>query len=272
VNGVFETKTGANSHAGVLSDMHDKLSQAVKLYDQLLTEQVSHPRWAQGPSTSSYQPPSTNSSPYPQTNGYPTQWSQHSPQPTPAQSYGSPLAQQTNGPDTTQRSEWHGQYSQSQQVTQPGPQSQSQHYTPMQAYAHQSPSVPYSSVVATQPPMNAQSPPPQPVVQPVSQPPHMVSNYQQTPLDHSGAQAAFQPSATLSRSNTYTNPAQRPSQQYSVQRSNTVNYVSAQQPPGAMLPNFPSAPTTVPQSYATYGPTVPTSPSAERKEALLIDL
>ncbi|KAG6829890.1 hypothetical protein H0H92_003023 [Tricholoma furcatifolium] len=29
----------------MLSDMHEKLSQAVKLYDQLLTEQIQHPRW-----------------------------------------------------------------------------------------------------------------------------------------------------------------------------------------------------------------------------------
>ncbi|KAF8530931.1 hypothetical protein JB92DRAFT_2578725, partial [Gautieria morchelliformis] len=29
----------------MLSEMHDKLSQAVKLYDQLLTEQISHPTW-----------------------------------------------------------------------------------------------------------------------------------------------------------------------------------------------------------------------------------
>ena len=29
----------------ILSDMHDKLSQVVKLYDQQLTEQVTHPRW-----------------------------------------------------------------------------------------------------------------------------------------------------------------------------------------------------------------------------------
>lgn len=29
----------------MLSDMHEKLSQAVKLYDQLLTQQVSQPRW-----------------------------------------------------------------------------------------------------------------------------------------------------------------------------------------------------------------------------------
>jgi len=29
----------------MLSDMHDKLSQAVKLYDQILTQQVAQPRW-----------------------------------------------------------------------------------------------------------------------------------------------------------------------------------------------------------------------------------
>ncbi|KAF9021678.1 ubiquitin binding protein [Hymenopellis radicata] len=36
----------------LLTDMHGKLSEAVKLYDQLLTEQLAHPRWRQ----SQYQP------------------------------------------------------------------------------------------------------------------------------------------------------------------------------------------------------------------------
>ena len=38
----------------MLSEMHEKLSQAVKLYDQLLTEQIAHPTW-RAPSTSQQQ-------------------------------------------------------------------------------------------------------------------------------------------------------------------------------------------------------------------------
>lgn len=43
----------------MLSEMNDKLSQAVKLYDKLLTEQVSHPTWTRSPplpQQSGYQP------------------------------------------------------------------------------------------------------------------------------------------------------------------------------------------------------------------------
>ncbi|KAG6874136.1 hypothetical protein C0995_005552 [Termitomyces sp. Mi166 len=39
-----------------LPHMHDKLSQAVKLYDKILTEQVERPTWRLPPATSSYQP------------------------------------------------------------------------------------------------------------------------------------------------------------------------------------------------------------------------
>lgn len=60
----------------MLSDMHDKLSQAVKLYDQLLTEQVAHPRWRspQPVVTTPYQQANSSySTGYNTVNGY-TQW------------------------------------------------------------------------------------------------------------------------------------------------------------------------------------------------------
>ncbi|KAH8101476.1 ubiquitin binding protein [Cristinia sonorae] len=63
----------------LLSEMHEKLSQAVRLYDKLLTEQVSHPAWrsapvappvasssqanSYNPAYHSHQPPSTDYSP-----------------------------------------------------------------------------------------------------------------------------------------------------------------------------------------------------------------
>lgn len=66
----------------MLSDMHDKLSQAVKLYDKLLTEQVAYPRWRPQVVTStgyrqagssystSYSHNQQWASPVPTTNGY----------------------------------------------------------------------------------------------------------------------------------------------------------------------------------------------------------
>lgn len=62
----------------MLSEMHDKLSQAVKLYDKLLTEQVSHPTWTRSPPpvvASSYQPVQSGYNPVYQTvNGPYAQW------------------------------------------------------------------------------------------------------------------------------------------------------------------------------------------------------
>lgn len=44
----------------MLSEMHDKLSQAVKLYDNLLTQQVSHPIWSRSPPPQAVQYQSVN--------------------------------------------------------------------------------------------------------------------------------------------------------------------------------------------------------------------
>ncbi|EEB92803.1 hypothetical protein MPER_08635, partial [Moniliophthora perniciosa FA553] len=57
----------------ILSDMHDKLSQAVKLYDQLLSQQVAQPRWRSPPASAApYQPTQTG---YAAVNGS-SQWAQ----------------------------------------------------------------------------------------------------------------------------------------------------------------------------------------------------
>ena len=41
----------------MLTDMHEKMSQIVKLYDNLLTEQVSHPQWRSQPVSSASHAP-----------------------------------------------------------------------------------------------------------------------------------------------------------------------------------------------------------------------
>ncbi|EJD04541.1 ubiquitin binding protein [Fomitiporia mediterranea MF3/22] len=65
-----------------LSDMHDKLSQAVKLYDKLLTEQLSRPSWR----SSSQQ----ESSRYNTVDGSYGQWVSRQPGPATTQRYGEP--------------------------------------------------------------------------------------------------------------------------------------------------------------------------------------
>lgn len=57
----------------LLTEMHDKLSQAVKIYDNILTEQVSHPSWRSG------QPARAATQPAQQYNQY-NQWSPSAPQ------------------------------------------------------------------------------------------------------------------------------------------------------------------------------------------------
>lgn len=108
----------------MLSNMHDKLSQAVKLYDQILTEQVAHPSWrsAAAPAPVQYQPAST----FNQVNGY-NQWNhqgqEYQPQPqSPQTSYTStvpisqPKTQYFNplqaGSSQQAQSQWHPQQQQ----------------------------------------------------------------------------------------------------------------------------------------------------------------
>lgn len=56
----------------MLTDMHEKLSEAVKLYDQLLTQQISHPRWRSPQLAQTSMPPTAT--PGAPVNGY-NQWS-----------------------------------------------------------------------------------------------------------------------------------------------------------------------------------------------------
>lgn len=97
----------------MLSDMHHKLSEAVKLYDELLTKQIAHPRWRS---------PQPTANQYEQTNSY-SQWatsapattSAYQPQPQlsqashsnylpPGQSQGVPLQPQWQSPQYAQPS------------------------------------------------------------------------------------------------------------------------------------------------------------------------
>jgi len=279
--------------------MHEKLSQAVKLYDQILTQQVSHPRWR----TTSLGPQShqaytaTNTAP----NGY-TQWSpQKSPthqlqyrpfEPAATERMTSPAIQTPSLPMNQPQYVHPYQQQQAYQVEQPQymistnvpvsipPPVQSLSYAqPPSSYL---PSSPLQSTPTPKPASLPQSPP---VIQYQQQlRPQIPSLPQQTNVPAVGS--------TLVRHNTvaYHNPSSPPvptsSSAYHLGRSNTVigtpqrslhqahNVVNPQTAGTAVLPQFPSVPTSVPEpTFSIHAPTITSGfEHEERKEALLIDL
>ncbi|GLB36715.1 putative component of the ESCRT-0 complex which is the sorting receptor for ubiquitinated cargo proteins at the multivesicular body (MVB) and recruits ESCRT-I to the MVB outer membrane [Lyophyllum shimeji] len=136
----------------MLSDMHDKLSQAVKLYDKLLTEQLAHPRWrSPQPAATSYQPAETS---YGTLNGY-SQWASQMPataaayhaQPEPSQPPQSPQASYSSHSP---------QYAPSQPYAAP-PRSQ-WHQQPAQPIQHSSPAPVVPAAPTFSPPQSPQAP------------------------------------------------------------------------------------------------------------------
>ncbi|KAG6916918.1 hypothetical protein DXG01_004679 [Tephrocybe rancida] len=293
----------------MLSEMHDKLSQAVKLYDKLLTEQVEHPRWrSPAAAAASHQP-----------NGY-SQWASPVPasssayqaqaepsrsplspqishaeyqptQPTyaPSQPYTAPVSWQTTPPvqhvpPVTVPSA--PVFSQPQSP--PEPQRRPSYMEPPQQYQ------PYTVPTPTLPPVSLSPQPYQPhITSPLSfqaQPQYAASPPPPPPQQQQQPQQPFalpHASPPLSRHKTVSFASAPPPPAAHVTRSNTISAQPRQQyqhqqqapPPPApepvhALPEFPVAPTLAPQSYPMYGPSVPSgfAPPEERKEALLIDL
>ncbi|KAJ3843147.1 hypothetical protein F5878DRAFT_575653 [Lentinula raphanica] len=151
----------------MLSDMHEQLSQAVRLYDQLLSQQVAHPRWRPPEASGMYQNPSTSYAP--PVNGY-SQWGPayqvpNSP-PQPQSSYFP-----TNAPPQQSQSQWYPQQPISPQMQQPQaaspsttyPQSMYQAPTPVPQVPQTSSSQQYSTIP------QQQYTAPAPTVQPSSQ-------------------------------------------------------------------------------------------------------
>ena len=295
----------------MLSEMHEKLSQAVKLYDQILTQQVSHPRWR----TTSLNPQShqayTATSVTP--DGYTTaQWN-------PQQSPTSQLQYQPFGePAATERMTSPPIQTPSLPMKQPQYVYHSLPYQPHQApYQVEQPqfmtstNVPVSlpppvrSPSYTQPPyMPSRSLQSTPTAKPASLPqsPPPIMQYQQP---QSRPQIPTLPQQTtvpavgsnLARHNTvaYHNlsspPVSSPSLTHHLGRSNTVigtsvpqrplhqqqapahNVVHQQAAGPPVLPLFPSVPTSVPEpSYSIPAIAPSFEHKEERKEALLIDL
>ncbi|CAK5264176.1 unnamed protein product [Mycena citricolor] len=235
----------------VLSEMHDKLSQAVKLYDKLLTEQVVYqPRWQ------TYQPPAQTSP------GYGTQWH-------PAQS---PAPQQPQ------------QYAPPQQYyTSPSWQAQAYSPAPAASSSAQYASVP-STPVSVQYQPQPQSPPPA-SYQPQYQSPAPPSvQYQPAPVAQSPAppvSAQYQPSAPpgaqYAPPPAQSPPVAQPQYQTPNDYSTRLQPQQHQQPMPQQqtMPVFPIVPTSAPQAFPMYGAAsmVPTSPPVhQEREVALIDL
>jgi len=281
----------------LLSEMHEKLSQAVKLYDKLLTDQVSHPTWRRSPQQV-----------YPTT--VPVRQSTQTPandlsQWAPSHHHASSVSSPVFVPPRTDTAQYASQPLISRPTLSTVPESEPRyaHYVagPSQPYTSEAPG-PSQHFTA---PLVSPPAPPQP-----QQPPHFTSppfsvSYlpQQTPA--SPTISVNQPVSipqlanTLALSQPPPAPALQPiappltpqtpalARHHSVSarpavspppaplaRSSTVSRVSRpqyQQPLQPQLPQFPSAPTAAPQSFDLYAPSAPTT-VPERREELLIDL
>lgn len=282
----------------LLQEMHEKLSQAVKLYDNLLTQQVSRPAWQH--TSPSYQQPNGYAPQYrPQEPAY-TQWSAPQTQqplsPGPIQAPQSPYANRdpplANGyvPPPPQEAQPQPMYQPSYQQPQLMASPQAYPGAPYTQAAPASPvpvTIPQYGAPPPAPPSAVPYAPPapaQPSAPPVLSPPQPAS-VPAPPAPVASpppATTAFQPQSSLARSHTVASSAPRPAehtrpQQAYVARHNTMSHPAEQlqqlqqlSAPPPQLPAFPVVPTGSPQAYAGYGQ--PISPEPERKEALLIDL
>ncbi|KAI0735826.1 hypothetical protein C8Q76DRAFT_766096 [Earliella scabrosa] len=292
----------------LLVDMHEKLSQAVKLYDKLLTEQLSHPYWRAGPSAA---PPSQ----YQPVNGTYGQW-QAGPQgqvqqvpTTPVQAASAPPAQasyfsptpsaptpQPNGAYVTSPTSEHPSQSmyqaQGMSVLPPSspPTLQQRYGQEGLPYAAMSPppvSVPQYGAAPTPapvpPPASYQTVPPPQSATASAPPPPLASQpqlQQQAPsapaLSRSNTMSGYQPAQAnghLARSNTLGSSAHhlyQPHQQPSPS-SHAPSQLQQLQQMSVPLPSFPQVPTAPPQMQGYAGFSAG-PPEPERKEALLIDL
>ncbi|KAJ8088873.1 Vacuolar protein-sorting-associated protein 27 [Marasmius tenuissimus] len=277
----------------VLSDMHDKLSQAVKLYDQLLSQQVVHPRWrSPQSSTAPYQHP--NHTGYaPQVNGHQSQWTPNGYQepprdvktPTPQSQPWYNNAQQTHhvqhgAPPVSQP-----QYAQYNAEPQPQPTPYHQPMSPVpqpqsapivsQPYTSQTPqpTIPHSPSLSRQntisySPQHAPLPSTSPGLarsHTISHPPQQ-QQYQvpQPQAPQSPAQQYSSPPPSQAHQS-YSQPSSAPIQsqpQYQQPQPTQPQYQQPQYLPSSppapsvtSLTQFPTAPTSAPQAFSMYGPT-----------------
>ncbi|KAG8849418.1 Vacuolar protein-sorting-associated protein 27 [Serendipita sp. 411] len=285
----------------LLSEMHDKLSQAVKLYDNLLTEQIaqstrrqqvaSQPVYAQYPNHMQQPHRYSVASPYGVNNDQMQLSAQMSPPNMVPQSqwntqaYGTELTASTSAAPTQVQYGMDRSY-----ISSPAMQSASQPLSAppqvnqfqMQQESSQASSLPFVTLPVTQAAhqlphqmTTSQSPAPLPYAMPTSPTPaHSQQQLQHQPTAAlRTSQGYHAPEQSLSRSNTLGPTSQR--NQYSSQHQ----YQAPQQPVAqpVSLPVLPTAPTNAPSTFALYGPSstvpsIPAAPKAEPKEAMLIEL
>ena len=322
--------------------MHEKLSQAVKLYDKLLTDQVSHPAWRrtsseQGRASTHPAGPAYVPNGYAQSQG-PTEYNQWAPSssqvpqsPTvqtsfqPSYAPPPPPLSSTSGPSYSQASY---SYNSSTAEQEPHHHMTSPRVLPvsssplqpllsgaqvMQGYRPVSipqaiPPIPLRDTLGG---VNSQGlgagatsalPPREFHLQPISQPAPTVSA---PPLPSPVPPASTSPvRSTVARAHTISSrpfiaSPPPPAQPYSsLARATTVSYaptahagpqsfaraqpVPAPQQPShppppqpqlnQSLPAFPTVPTSTPQAFDLYAPSVPAVPPQERREEMLIEL
>ncbi|EKM60541.1 uncharacterized protein PHACADRAFT_246548 [Phanerochaete carnosa HHB-10118-sp] len=260
--------------------MHDKLSEAVKLYDKLLTAQVTHPPWRAAstqPTPAPYSPQYQAQSTYGQWS-IPAQAAAASPQAQTAQvSYYAGPERQSNGVAAGQSTAYgappqqatpleyaqYNQQSSSYGVASPTSVSipQYQGYAPP---AEAPPAIPAPATVQSPPPSQQQyqTAPQTPVFTSSMQPP-ATSPPSQTPLVRHNTVSAYHPSQQANPQAQYLSRAKTVS--HSPQQLQQLQQAAVPQ----QLPNFPIVPTAPPQGYQTYTPPTPVEPE---REALLIDL
>ncbi|KAL4259326.1 Vacuolar protein sorting-associated protein 27 [Pleurotus pulmonarius] len=283
----------------MLTDMHEKLSEAVKLYDQLLTQQISHPRWRSPQVAQASMSPAAPRSP--QLSQYQPQYAS-APAPPSTSSQRQPQWQATRTAEqpysVTSPSSPQIQQLQPAMMAQPTQLARPSSALPV-SYVPQSPP-PIALPASFQQPISEAhqgfAPPAPPAHSPfvtsqqqlqgtslVGSPPsltrHNTVNY--TPTHSAQQQQQQRPSLsnTLSRSNTLQPAQQRPQYQRpqhapQSQQSYVPQQMPTQPDSGPQLSQFPVAPTSGPTTYSLYGTSIPSGVAQieERKEALLIDL
>ena len=260
----------------LLVEMNDKLAQAVKLYDHILTQQVSRPTWRQQTASPPAQPLSQWNYVQPPTSPQPTSIytlpQAYQPPTGPGPSYAPPphsppqtwtqpshASSVASSPPITTTSQASPPYH-SGPTPQPPASQQYQYAHPIQPVSIQQPHLPSST------PTNVVASPQQPTSA-VVQPPPVHRHASLPPSVHHRQQLLSQPQQPLSRHNTIaqgTHVSAPPLQQ---------QYSPAPAPvPAPVLPSFPSVPTAPPS--LPYGPYDSVSSAVEqpKKEALLIEL
>ena len=262
-------------------EMQEKLSEAVKLYDGLLTQQLSRPTWRtqttqnlgrSNSTTGAYSQWTTGQSS--SANPYATQTSYN-----PIQSVQGPVTSASYTPNSQAVYQNEIQsYTVPQQISSPPPVSQVYQNAasppPVQVPIYQQQYIaPLPASIQTSPPIAASSPPAVPV--PSSYPGSAGIPQQQTPQQQ---HYPPQPSPPVSRQNTISYASPPPTAPFSQQAQQQPSQYSNPQPvptPAQVqvqMPHFPSVPTTIPQSITSYAPQSSNLGQAERKEAMLIDL